>query len=246
MHIINTDNLDIRTDLIIDNNNINLDYEYKTIKVYNTKKENYMYTTISYIDITDKDQKKIISEVLIKELNKYIESLNKVLIIGLGNRKSTPDSLGPKVLDNILVTSHLFKIGEVEEGYSNVSIFEPNVFGSTGIDSVELIKEVVKLIKPELVIIIDSLCTSNKERLNKTIQITNKGIFPGSGVSNNRGELSSNTLNTNVIAIGTPTVIDIDNFILTPKDIDYIIDNISIVIGNSINKVLHKNYTSTK
>lgn len=248
MHIINTNKFDLRTDLIIDENidNSNIK-EVDGVMLYYNKKDEYNYSTISFIDITDKDQKRIIEDLLVEELKKYIKDNKKVLVIGLGNRKSTPDSLGPKTLDNILVTSHLFTIGEVEEGYSNVSIFEPNVFGSTGIDSVKIIKEVVKLVNPDYTIIIDSLCTKDNNRLNKTIQITDKGINPGSGVLNNRGELSNKTLNTKVIALGTPTVIDIgENLILTPKEIDYIIDNLSIVISKSINKALHKTYTSTK
>lgn len=254
MHIIDT-NSSIHTDLLIDSRIPHkCIMESNGVSLFHASKDKNHYSTIGFIDITDKEQRSIISDYLIIELKKYISNYKKILIVGLGNRDSTPDALGPSTLDKILVTRHLFSFGDVEDGYSCVSIFEPNVFGSTGIDSVSLIKKVIELVLPEVVIVIDSLCTSSIERLNHTIQITNSGISPGSGVFNDRGELSSNTLNCEVIAIGVPTVVDInaliknniDNMIVTPKDIDSFIDNISFVIGDSINKVLHESYNSTK
>ena len=258
MHTINTKSTDIRTDLI-------LDFEIKSNKIlsnngvslYNSTKDNYNYSTITFMDCTDHSYLSNIETILINELKRYLKKNTKVLIVGLGNRKSTPDALGPKVLDNIIVTRHLFSLGNVESNYSNVSILEPNVFGLTGISSIDLIKQVVSIVKPDYTILIDSLCTSNTTRLNRTIQITDKGINPGSGVYNDRGELSEKTLNCKTIAIGVPTVIDIDelikskiidktkkiemedNLIVTPKEIDFIVDNLSYVIASSINKVLH-------
>ena len=202
MHIIDTKSSNLRTDLILDFNiPSNKILSNKGVSLYSSMKENFNYSTITFIDSTDHEQSSIIESILVNELKRYIKKNKKVLIIGLGNRKSTPDSLGPKVLDNILVTRHLFTLGDVEEGYSNVSIFEPSVFGSTGISSIDMIKKIVELVKPDYCILIDSLCTSNSNRLNKTIQITDKGINPGSGVFNNRGELSENTLNILFITI---------------------------------------------
>ncbi len=258
MHIIDTNNYNLRTDLVMDNNlESNKEFSSNGVELYTAIKENFHYSTITFIDSSDIEQRNIIEKLLINELKKYITA-KKVLIIGLGNRKSTPDSLGPKSLDQILVTRHLFSIGQVEENYSNVAIFEPSVFGKTGISSIDLIKEVVKIVKPATCILIDSLCTSNTDRLNKTIQITDKGINPGSGVFNDRGELSKNTLGCKTIALGVPTVLDLDtliikllkehkvnnieiddNLILTPKEIDYLIENLSFIIGDSINKTLH-------
>ncbi len=259
MHIIDTENKNLRTDLVMDNNTKNNKVSSNDgVSLYTTKKDNFNYSTITFIDSTDKDQISIIQKFLVNELKRYLKDHSKVLIIGLGNRKSTPDALGPKVLDNILVTRHLFNFGDVEEGYSNVCIFEPSVYGNTGISSVEMIKQVVDIVKPDYCILIDSLCTSNTKRLNKTIQITDKGINPGSGVLNDRGELSEKTLKCKTIAIGVPTVVDIDsiitnmlhehninnleiddNLIVTPKEIDYLIEKLSYIIGTSINKALH-------
>ena len=255
MHII-SENKGIHTDLLID---FCVDHssikEESGVQLFHAKYKNHHYSTIGFLDSTDKDQKSIIVKFLVEELKKYVTNNSSILIVGLGNRNSTPDSLGPKCLDRILVTRHLFSFGDVEEGYSNVSIFEPNVFGSTGINSVDLIKSVVDLVHPDIVFFIDSLCTSSVERMNHSIQITDSGISPGSGVLNDRGELSSNTLGCNVIAIGIPTVVDIRSmvtdlenadFIVTSKDVDYVMDSFSYLIGESINKVLHKSYLSTK
>lgn len=243
MHKINTNNKNLRTDLVLDNNIDNIVYKKNDVSISFYEKDEYKYSSIIFKDITDKDEINDIEECLIKELKNYIDS-NNILIVGLGNRKSTADSLGPKVLDNILVTRHLYSFGELEEGYSKVSIFEPNVFGVIGIDSTKLISQVVDLIKPDICILIDSLCTSNINRLNKVIQITNKGINPGSGVFNDRGELTKEYLNCNVLAIGVPTVVDMDiqdkdNLIVTPKEIDYLIEKLSYVISTSLNKVIH-------
>lgn len=254
LHIIDT-NSSIHTDLLMDTRiSQKCIMESDGVSLFHASRGNNHYSTIAFIDITDKDQRKNVTDFLIRELRDYIKNNKKILIVGLGNRNSTPDALGPMTLDKILVTRHLFSFGGVESGYSEVSIFEPNVFGSTGIDSVSLIKKVIELVKPDAVIVIDSLCTSSVDRMNHTIQITNSGISPGSGVFNDRGELSFNTLGVEVIALGVPTVVDIkalvknnlDNMIVTPKDIDSFIDNISFVIGDSINKVLHKSYDSTK
>lgn len=258
MHTIDSSNTNIRTDLV-------LDFDIKSNKIissdgvtlYNSTKDNYNYSTITFIDCTDHDMISKIETILINELKRYLKTNSKVLIVGLGNRKSTPDALGPKVLDNILVTRHLFSLGDVEGNYSNVSILEPNVFGTTGISSTDMIKKIVEIVKPDYCVLIDSLCTANTSRLNRTIQITDKGINPGSGVYNDRGELSEETLRCKTIAIGVPTVIDIntlindkvidktkpilieENLIVTPKEIDYIVDNLSYTIATSINKVLH-------
>ena len=108
-------------------------------------KEEKKYTSISFEDITDKDNFKVIEDILIKELKLIINDLNikkddLVLIIGLGNSKSTPDSLGPKTLENILVTHHLYTLGEVEDSYQNTAIFKPEVTGTTGIETKTIIK----------------------------------------------------------------------------------------------------------
>ena len=242
-------NYSIRTDLVVDilsNNTLNkgIIVEENNINDINItsviinddnndlNKSKGKYITISYKDVTDKDNYKNLESVLVNELNRMLDYLNidfnkKCLVIGLGNRNSTPDSLGPKVIDNILVTRYLYDIEkiEVDSRYRNVSAFIPGVTGSTGIESSDIIKGIIEKTSPDFLIIIDALASSSIERVNKTIQITDAGINPGSGVYNDRGELSKKTLGIPVISIGVPTVIEA--YVLVSDTIRYLLKNLS-------------------
>ena len=207
-------------------------------------KNNKHYTTIFFKNNTNY---KLLEKRLSIELKKYLRKLDneKILVIGLGNSKSTPDSLGPCTIDKILVTSNLERI----DGFSNVSCFSPNVIANTGIDSIKIIKALIKEIKATKLIVIDSLKTNNMDNLVKTIQITDRGIAPGSGIENNRCEINKKKVGCDVIAIGIPTVVDIrsiinkkdENYIVTPTNIDYLIEKLSLILANGINMALHKN-----
>ena len=167
------------------------------------------YITIEFEDITDIDNFTKVKKVFIKELKKLLEKFKSdlYLIIGLGNRKTAPDALGPNVIDNVLVTNHLALYGSLEEGFKRVSALAPGVTGETGIETSDLIKSLVDKLKPSCLIVIDALASSSIERLNKTIQMTDSGINPGSGIGNKRKEISKDTLNVPVIALGVPTVV---------------------------------------
>lgn len=266
MHEIDLNKKDLRTDLILEKQYKNLECKttkYKDIEIITTKYKNNNYTTIYFNDATDKDNYLNLEKVLIKELKKYIniKENDTILVVGLGNSKSTPDALGPSTIDSILVTRHLKLLNVLDKDYSVVSTFKPSVMGTTGIESIDLIKNIIKDIKATKVIAIDALKASKIERLVKTIQITDSGIHPGSGINNNRGEVSKNTMKTDVISIGIPTVVDIktilesileeeieldENLILTPTDIDYQIEKLSKLLSISINKTLHKKLYPTK
>ena len=266
MHEIDLNKKDLRTDLILEKQYKNLESKttkYKDIEIITTKYKNNNYTTIYFNDATDKDNYLNLEKVLIKELKKYIniKENDTILVVGLGNSKSTPDALGPSTIDDILVTRHLKLLNVLDKDYSVVSTFKPSVMGTTGIESIDLIKNIIKDIKATKVIAIDALKASKIERLVKTIQITDSGIHPGSGINNNRGEVSKNTMETDVISIGIPTVVDIktilesileeeieldENLILTPTDIDYQIEKLSKLLSISINKTLHKKLYPTK
>lgn len=266
MHEIDLNKKDLSTDLILEKQYKNLESKttkYKDIEIITTKYKNNNYTTIYFNDATDKDNYLNLEKVLIKELKKYIniKENDTILVVGLGNSKSTPDALGPSTIDDILVTRHLKLLNVLDKDYSVVSTFKPSVMGTTGIESIDLIKNIIKDIKATKVIAIDALKASKIERLVKTIQITDSGIHPGSGINNNRGEVSKNTMKTDVISIGIPTVVDIktilesilkeeieldENLILTPTDIDYQIEKLSKLLSISINKTLHKKLYPTK
>ncbi len=254
MHEIKIENEKVRTDLLLEEEK----YEKKKvlwdekygIKQTTTKEGRYYYTTIQFEEVTDHTKREELVEVLTEQLKKYLrpKKEDKFLIVGLGNPKSTPDSLGPKTLEEIIVTRYLFSLGEVED-YKNVAILKPDVFGNTGIESISLIKNTIKEINPNKVIIIDALKAAKLERLVKTIQITDSGIHPGSGILNDRGEISRKTMNCEVIAIGAPTVVDKntiaktpskENFMVTPTNIDFLIEMLSKIIGKSLNLTIHK------
>ncbi|MBR3230349.1 MAG: GPR endopeptidase [Bacilli bacterium] len=183
----------------------------KESKKIGKKKGNYI--TIEFTDITDYENKEKIKTIFIKELKKILK-LQKIkpddlcLIIGLGNEKSTPDSLGPLTIEKTLVTNHLYLYGDLEEGFRRVCALSPGVMGETGIETSDLIKQIKETVKPDFIIVIDALAASSVERVNKTIQISDSGINPGSGVGNKRKEISKDILNIPVIAIGVPTVVD--------------------------------------
>ena len=132
------------------------------------------------------------------------------LVVGLGNRESTPDSLGPRVIEKILVTKYLFDTPGIQASsdYRNVSVFSPGVLATTGIESSEMILGIVERTKPDFLIVIDALASTSLDRINKTIQMTDSGIHPGSGIGNNRKEINQESLGIPVISIGVPTVIE--------------------------------------
>lgn len=180
-------------------------------KIINKKKGNYI--TIEFNDITDYNNKEKVKEVFsnkLKELLKKIDikDSDSCLIIGLGNDKSTPDALGPLTINNILVTNHLFIYGNVEEGFRKVAAISPGVMGTTGIETSDLITGIIKTTNPDFVIVIDALASQSIERVNRTIQMTDTGIHPGSGIGNKRKEISLETIGKKVVAIGVPTVVD--------------------------------------
>ena len=171
------------------------------------------YITIEFSDITDYNHSEALKEVFSKKLKCLLEKMKinssaSCLIIGLGNDKSTPDALGPLVINNILVTNHLFLYGDVEKGFRKVSAISPGVMGQTGIETSDLIKGIISSIGTDFIIVVDALASQSIERVNKTIQMTDTGIHPGSGIGNKRKEISSDTLKKPVIAIGVPTVVD--------------------------------------
>lgn len=150
---------------------------------------------------------KILKELIPKEKEEY-----RVLVVGLGNRLVTPDALGPKVADHLVVTRHIVKeYGKYAMGSEKahmVSAIIPGVMGQTGMETLEIVKGIAEETKPDFAIAVDALAARNTKRLNRTIQIADTGINPGSGVGNHRNALTEETLGIPVIAIGVPTVVD--------------------------------------
>ena len=210
----------------------------------NINKKRGRYITIEFNDATDYDMSKKIEKIFSRELKKLFKVLNingnsKCMVIGLGNNKSTPDSLGPLTINNIIVTRHLFELNDVDNGFRNVSAFIPGVMGTTGLETSEIIYSIVNKFKPDFIITIDALASQSIERVNKTIQITDTGIHPGSGVGNSRKEISYETLGIPVIAIGVPTVVDAVSIV--SDTINYMFKHYSYSkknVNNPLNKLM--------
>lgn len=154
---------------------------------------------------------KVLATQIVKMMRKNkIEQGNKGLIVGLGNWNVTPDALGPMTVEKVMVTNHLFELNfeNVARGYRPVAAISPGVMGVTGMETSDIILSIIEKFNPDFVIVIDALASRSIERINETIQITDTGIHPGSGVGNKRKELSRETLGIPVIAVGVPTVVD--------------------------------------
>ena len=239
-------------------------------KAFNKPKGIYITMEVNGI-LDQKDGiKERAARALAEELKKMIpfDYYLKVLVVGLGNEKVTPDSLGPHTVDKVKITSHLFSMFECDGDWemANVSRFNPSVTGVTGMETADLIEKVVSLTRPDVTIIIDSLAARNIERMSTTIQICDTGIEPGAGMGNRRKAISKETLGCKVVSIGVPTVIDSKTLIIeaaenisswseeetqkyllnrdfemivTSTDIDEIIKDFSEIIANAINITLH-------
>jgi len=233
-----TDLADERTDIFKKSNNIikdidgietnvkeNGNIKITEVKVINENGANSIGKPIgNYITIDIKKLKlatdeeienygNVLSEELKKLVDKHVQKQDEILVVGLGNIYVTPDSLGPKVINEIDVTRHILKyMPEVlEEGTRAVSAISPGVLGTTGMETLEIVNGIVNNVKPKLLIVIDALASRSIERISSSIQLADTGIVPGAGVGNTRKELSKNTLNIPVIAIGIPTVVDLRN-----------------------------------
>lgn len=224
---------------------------FKKIKVNQAlakkiKKKEGIYYTIDHLDYRYKAKE--IIKLLESTIYDYLCQLNlkeksDVLVVGLGNDFVTPDALGPLVINKIEVNRHL---EDHPEKY-NISALCPSVMGKTGMESKDIIQAIVDDFHPSLVIVIDALACKDASRMCNSIQISTAGINPGSGIYNFRREISKNTLGVEVLAIGIPTVSDIDSFIdmednyfVTPKDIDLAMDILSGIVAEGINRALRK------
>jgi spore protease len=185
-------------------------------KAIGKKKGNYITIELKDKDLNTLDIHKEVAYTLCEEIENFLKKIYKknpsVMIAGLGNWNITPDSLGPKVVDKMIVTRHVvsdekFK-ADLDERLGNVCAIAPGVLGITGIETGEILKGIVEKAKPDIIFAIDALASRKTSRINTTIQIADTGIVPGSGVGNRRMELSNESLGIPVISIGVPTVVD--------------------------------------
>ena len=250
------------------------------------KRGNYITVDVKNLKIANEEEIQKTSEVVTKELKalleKHVTEKDSILVVGLGNIYVTPDSLGPKVINEVDITRHLLEyMPEVlDENTREVSAISPGVLGTTGIETMEILKGIIDNVKPKLVIIIDALASRNIERISSSVQLADTGIVPGAGVGNARKELTESTLGIPVIAMGIPTVVEAAtiaadsltlfikkvqengesndflntlqeedkyqiikeilapeeyNFIVTPKEIDSLIEKMKDIVARGIN-----------
>lgn len=202
---------------------VNDDITISRVKVTNEKGEeaigkpigSYITIDVKNFNIAQNEEIQQASEALTKELKalleKHIDAKGPILVVGLGNIYVTPDALGPKVINEIDITRHLLQYmpEALDENTREVSAVSPGVLGTTGIETLEILKGIVDNTKPKLVIVIDALASRSIERISSSVQLADTGIVPGAGVDNTRKEITVNTLGIPVIAIGIPTVVDI-------------------------------------
>ena len=217
---------------------INDNIKVSRVKITNSKGEEalgkpigtYVTIDVKKLKMAGEEEIQKTSEVLTDELKKIVEmhvnNQDDILIVGLGNIYVTPDALGPKVINEIDVTRHIIKYlpQYVDEGTRPVSAISPGVLGTTGIETVEILKGIVENIHPKLLIVIDALASRSIERISSTIQISDTGIVPGAGVGNTREEISENSLGIPVVSIGIPTVVELAT--LVSDGIDIFIDRL--------------------
>ncbi len=197
------------------------------------------------IDVTDELARKLCE---ICDEGRIIPA--KILVVGLGNRDLTPDSIGPRAAGEVTATMQILNC-DSERFYelecSEIAVISPGVSATSGLDAAEWVTGICTVLKPDVIFAIDALASRSPDRLGRTIQISDTGIFPGSGVGNSRKEISKRKLGVPVIAIGVPTVMDSRHFssgglltgepmFVSPREIDGIVDSAAQIIGGAINQ----------
>ena len=214
----------------------------------------YVTITSNPQSMMDRTERARLAETVAKELEKLVGNRRRTLVVGLGNRYIAADALGTKTTEYVFVTRHIHKHMEdiLPPNTPSVAAFCANVLGMTGMETVEVVSALTKQISPDLVILIDSLAATNVEHLGCVIQCNNSGIAPGAGVGNFQSILSEKSLGVPVIAVGIPLVISADalndnrgtamkelqDLIVTPKDIDAMVKDCSRVLSDAINRML--------
>lgn len=243
------------------------------------------YITIEAPALVNRDTQvfKEVGEFVSRELEALLSAHSiedGILVVGLGNRGVTADALGPRVVEHTFVTRHIMQHlpDIIGEPMRSVAAVAPGVLGTTGVETLEMLRGLVERVKPKAVVVIDALASRRANRISTAIQLTDTGIHPGSGVGNGRMGITPETLSVPVIAIGVPTVVyastitqdtialiygrmgqegaaeemqrlaeevTAEHFgpmIVTPKDIDTIVEDMAGILADGINLALHRPY----
>ena len=243
---------------------------------YNRPIGRYLTISTDKIWLMNETENDALSSLIENEISKLIRELIphkekksiSALVVGLGNSEITSDAIGPKTVSRLTVTRHIAKIDPTlfaELDKCRISAITPGVLSQTGIETLELVKSAVEKVSPDVVLVIDALASRSCQRLGRTVQISDSGIAPGSGIGNFRNKINKESLGVPVIAIGVPTVVDsatlvydalecadmndvpqklidvLDNkrsFFVTPKECDVICNSVSVLLAHSIDQAL--------
>lgn len=272
-----SDNVEIEGVIVKESYEEELDLTVTVVEIVDEHGEQMMrkpqgtYVTLesSYLLIDNSEMHEKIAKVLCENLKKLLahKSIKSVLVVGLGNREITPDALGPATVDHLYINRHLVQLKEDKESQIVLSSLAPGVMAQTGMETTEIVRGVVKETNPDVMLVVDALASRSMYRLNRTIQIANTGINPGSGVKNHRLGLNQDIMGIPVIAIGVPTVVDaaaivydavnglidkeqsakvmeeiitqeLHQLFVTTKDVDEAILMLGVLIAKAINLIL--------
>ena len=228
------------------------------------KKNGHSYITVSTKEdlFGNPDAQKRLSEEIKRSFSYYFRKLRvseqaKVLVVCLGNEKITADSLGSKVAEKLIVTSHVYSKEGLKGRYGNLCALKCGVSGVTGIESYDMIVGTIRQIRPDMVVAVDTLACSSVSRLGCTVQFSDGGIEPGGGVGNAKKSLTHDTLKVPVLAVGVPLVIyasrilseyslgkiktddAIKDLVVAAREIDFLCRDYADVIADAINGVVH-------
>ncbi len=216
------------------------------------------YVTLEFPALSD-DEKQLqdTAALLAEKITAMLPREGTVLTVGLGNRGITPDALGPRTADMVLATRHIngeFAKSVGLDGLRSSAVLTPGVLGQTGTESSEIVRGVCSVVSPAAIIVVDALAAGDVARLGRTVQVADSGISPGAGVGNHRNPLTAAAFGIPVIGIGVPTVVDaatiaatggadtvpkaLQNLIVTPKEIDLVINRAARLIAAGINAAL--------
>ncbi len=268
-----SNNMDIRTDLAVENRESFAGSNTEVSGVIINEKRQGKDIKLTRVDITNEDGARAMKKpigtyitieaenllyneidflrkmkrVLAREIKHLFSEAKNIsaLVVGLGNREVTYDALGPIAISNMEITKHINDYFGKEADENSISAIVPGVMAQSGMEAASIIKGVVQETKPDVIIVVDALAARSIDRLNTTIQLTNTGINPGSGVGNHRSAINKETMGVEVLAIGVPTIIDASGLedsnkemVITLKDIDENIVMLGKLIAKSINLAL--------
>ena len=222
-----------------------------------------VYLTAELAPLTDNEPELCrLADILGTEMARFLPPSGEVLVVGLGNRRITPDALGPQTADLVLATRHIGREFAEKVGLTDlrpVAVVSPGVLGQTGMESVDVVRAICRALSPAAVIVIDAMAARFADRIGCTVQISHAGIIPGAGVGNHRKAINRDVLGIPVITLGLPTVVNADmlvrefsdaqdidgacrGMVVTPREIDVMIERGSRLLGYTINQALQPGY----